>query len=274
MFDDFETYFVENIILPYGEYLKYKRSIKAGNSLLLRATTDYCQKLYHLREHVPEFSTFDLNYLFSICPDYKLVKDVSNVIKHKKITKYVPQISSAEKIFEITINTIYEDNQGEFNHIENAVFAELKDGIEKDLHIVIINVLNMWITELTKRNLIRSGYKKRRISNQMPKRTKNSGRHNIVVTKGIRINKKMKFQRYNYERKIIEPVDLSGASVNLRIYKQLYDVTLSLKNHENGDKKEFTIKVDEKTKRFFDKETVDQEIIDKFMKIAKEQGVI
>jgi len=274
MFDDFEGYFVENIIIPLRAYLKEKKSKTAGNNVLLRLTTDLCIKLFHLIEHLPLNHTLSVSILISKCPEYRIVKDISNVTKHKSISKHKPLISNAQKIYEIAVITTYKDKQGEFDNIENAVFADLDDGTQIDLHHIIIKVYNMWLDELKGLGLLTKDYKPIVLSTRKPRRSKQSGKHNITVTQGIRLKKHFKLQKFNYEKGVIEPVDLTGCEAQMRIYERKYDLTLELTHNETGECKSFTVKLDEAQMKKFNNKELTPELIEEFFKIAKEQGKI
>ena len=274
MFDDFEGYFVENIVIPLKAYFKEKKSKTAGNNVLLRLTTDLCIKLNHLVEHLPLNANLSAKMLITKYPEYKIVKDISNVTKHKTLSKYEPLISNAQKIYEIAVITIYKDQLGEFNHLENTVVADLDDGTQVDLHHIIVKTYNMWLTELKSLGLLTKEYKPIVLSKRKPRRSKQSGKHNIVVNQGIRLKKHYKLQRFNYEKGVIEPVDLTGYKAMFRVYKCMYDLTLEMSHSKTGERKSFTVKVDEEQLKRFSKKELTSELMEEFFQILKEQGQI
>lgn len=274
MFDDFEGYFFENIIIPLKVYLKEKKSKTAGNNVLLRTATDLCIKLFHLKEHLPPKRFLSVSVLIDICPEYRIVKDICHVTKHKKIRKHKPLITNSENIYEIAVITTYRDKQGEFNHIENTVFADLDDGTQVDLHTIIAKVYNMWLNELKNFDLLTHEYKPITISTRKPRRSKQTGQHNITVTQGIRLKKQFKIQKFNYEKGIIEPVDLTGYKAKWPIFEKRYDLTLELTHKETGECKSFTAKVNKAQIKKFKNNSLTPELIKEFLKIAKEQGKI
>ena len=115
MFDDLHAYFHENVLDTYANYLKTRKSGKSGKSHDLKSAINIATILYHLREQIPEKQRINYDELALHCPDYKLLGNIVNATKHKKINKHNPQISSAENIYEQIVRTEYEDKKGKFS---------------------------------------------------------------------------------------------------------------------------------------------------------------
>ena len=154
MFHDLKAYFYYNVLSAYSELSKRKKSTKFGRSLDLRNALNLSTILFHLREHLNENLRNNTKYYINICPDYKIIGDVANASKHRRLTHGKPLLSNAENIYEQVLSTEYRDNQGAFTHIEKSVFIKLDNGVERDLFEIITNVLNMWIREFENHGII------------------------------------------------------------------------------------------------------------------------
>jgi hypothetical protein len=271
MFDDLKAYFIENILVLYRDYTRTKKSSKFGFSNDLRTAINLSTSLFHLREHIPLANRKNRQYYINLCEDYKLIADIANASKHGVLTQNNPFISDINNVYEIVISTEYIDNDGEYYHIEKSVFAKLDDGNERDLNDIIINVMNMWITELNRiKTLV--NYPLIKVPKfKIPKRTKNSGHLNLYAMQGLRFGPKFKLQKYNYQKGIIEPVDLTGAEIKMSVYKPKYTGTLTFFKDGNEICIEIEIEDDELKKL---NKLTEEEKINSFLKIAKKQGKI
>ena len=87
-----------------------------------QAAINACFSLYHFRERLPEPIQPAVNALLTRCPDYGLVRDVTNISKHVTLTYYVPIITA---IKEILVITKFKDDEGEYTNSEKLVEVEL-----------------------------------------------------------------------------------------------------------------------------------------------------
>lgn len=271
MFDDLKAYFVENILVLYKHYLNVRRSQNLASSNDLRAAINLSIALYHLREHMPLTLRKKRDEYTKLCNDYSLIGDIVNASKHGTLTQGTPQIKDARNIYEIVVSTEYKDAKGEYYHVQKCVFVKLDKGIERDLHEIIINVLNMWISELNTSKIL-TNYPLQNInSKRIPRRTKKSGILNLHAIQNLRFGPKFKLQKYNYEKKQIEPVDLTGASITMNIYKPLYKICMSA---QKDDKKfNLEIEVDENQIKEYKNLKTNEDRIKYFFDHAKEQGI-
>lgn len=273
MYDDLKSYFVENILILLKEYLKIKKSLKLATSNDLRAAINLSSALFHFREHFPIESKKSKNMIGDNCSDYNLLADVVNASKHGTIDRNNPMISNAKNIYEEIVSTKYIDNQGEYNHIEKTVIVELNDGSERDLHEININVLNMWIRELKSLGILENSPEHKYKSNRIPRRSKNSGKLNMYAMQNLRFEPRFKVQRYNYDTKKIEPVDLTGAKINMRVYKPVRTITLTAIRDDNT-RTEIDIDLDDAEFKQYNKLKSESEQIDFVINKARKLGLV
>jgi len=276
MFDDLSAYFHENVWESYQNFVKSKKSIKAGKSCDLRLAVDAATALYHLREHIPQRQRKSRAKLAKLCPDYDLLGDVVNAAKHNTLTKGNPQIVSAEDIFEQVTSTLYKDEKGDYWHGEKSVFVRLKDGSVRDLYEVLTNVLNMWLKELHDLGVIGHVDPIEIKDEGIPPRSSESGAAplDLEIIQGVRFIHNMRLQKYNYETGKVEPMDLTGAEIKFRVYKPSFDLNIALKNEKTGEEIIKTISLSEEQSQRVLKLSSDEERDAFVMEIAKEHGIL
>ena len=148
MFDDIHAYFHENVVAAYMQYKEARDNPRAGCSNDLRLAMSAATALYHFREHLPPQHIRTRRQLASVCLDYDLLGDIVNAGKHRHVTHGTPQITSAEKIYELVVITEYRDEKGRYLHNEKVVNVDLDNGTSRDLFEILTNVINMWLSEL------------------------------------------------------------------------------------------------------------------------------
>lgn len=274
MFNDINTYFHESIWDTYQKYVKTKKDFKAGLSNDLRSAINLGTMLFHLREHIPQVQRKTRKALGIICPDYNLLGDIVNASKHGTLTDGNTNITTADQIYEQIISTEYKDRKGIYRHVEKSVFVRLNNGYERDLHEVIINVLNMWLSELHGLGIIKQRGKIEKKTKGIPRRNKDSGKINLQGVSGVGFKKTFRFQRYNYQTKQVEPIDLTGKDFKMQIYKPSYTLNLKGRDDDTGREIDIKVKIDEKQKKQFEKMKSDNERLLFLMTLAKEQGKI
>jgi len=272
MFDDINAYFHENVWTTYKSYSKGHKIPQAGVSELLKLSINFATVLFHLKEHIPKEKQKSKKQLVSICSDYKLLADVVNVSKHKTITNDFPLISRAENIYEEIVITEYTDNLGTFNHIENRVCIKLDDGSEHNFHDIIINVLNMWLVELNQIGVIGLVKPIKLRKTRLPRRSKHSGKLNFSAIQRVRFKQTLKMQKYNYDKRCIEPIDLTGSQFKMNVYAPVHECTLTLKKPDSGEEIIINISLTLEQKQQLTKFTNDSDRLLFLMKLAKEQG--
>src|SRR5262245_11609619 len=98
MFDDLATYFFENVVRSFEEYLDIKNSGRVGRSRDIRAAVNAAAPLYHLREHLPPSLALSHASVSNHCPDYSLLGDIVNASKHFLLTRGSPQLATQRKL--------------------------------------------------------------------------------------------------------------------------------------------------------------------------------
>lgn len=236
MFDDVAALFHENVVDAFKGYLESRTNGKAGRSQDLRAAINAASALYHFREHLP--ATFPKNRadVVAACPDYSLLGDVVNASKHKTLTRNAPQLDSAEQIEEQVVVTVYQDEQGEYSHVEKRVVLRLSSGGERDLLDILTNVMNFWQVELVSLGFIspRPSCSTSAGPQPRPRAESNDGQLDLEVIAGIRFKQVIRLQRYNYTSNQIEPVDLSGSVLECGAYTPCHKVNLTLTDKRTG----------------------------------------
>ena len=273
MYDDLKSYFVENILILLNEYLKTKKTLKFGMSNDLRAAINLSSALYHFREHFPAENKKSRKVVGDNCSDYNLLGDIVNASKHKTIDNNNPQISDSKNIYEELVHTKYIDNEGEYNHIEKTVVVNLNDNSCRNLHEININVLNMWIRELKLLGILTNTTEYNYKSNRIPRRNKKSGKLLIQAMQNLRFGPRFKFQHYNYETKKIEPVDLTGVEINMRVYKPLHTITLTAIRNDN-EKIEIDIDLDDAELKQYNKLKSENEQTNFIINKARKLGLV
>lgn len=212
----------------------------AGRSRDIRTAINAAIALYHLREQLPPNKQITFSQIIERCPDYSLLRDVVNVSKHNSITRYVPQIRTADQIEEMIIITEYNDEQGKYKYIEKTVQLHLLDGSTRNMLEVLTNVMNFWQTYLHSVQIISNPhYYDFSMYDCQPKSREECGEANLgfEMLQGVHFHQLVCLQRYNYETGRVEPVDLTGSNVEFRIYKPpSYEVELTFTNNNSGQK--------------------------------------
>ena len=273
MFDNLKAYFVENILNLHKEYLKVRKNQKLAFSSDLRSSINLATALYHFREHFAQDIQKSRKFYVDICPDYSLLGDVVNASKHSKLKFGNPQISNAENIYEQITSTKYKDQKGSYYHVEKTVIIKLDNETERDLHEIITNTINMWINQLKSLGIIQNYPLQKYKSNRLPRRNKYSGKIDIHSMHNLRFKAKFQLQKYNYEKKIVEPVDLTKAKVSMNFYQQIHTVDITITTKENKVVNLAVELTDSELKEYSKLKTQDNKIQYLFEK-AKNQGLI
>jgi hypothetical protein len=231
MFDDLAAFFHENVVTAFTDYAKTKKEEPHGRSRDLRAAITAATALYHLREHVPTKFRKSREQIAKLCPDYDLLGDIVNAAKHRELKKGTPQINSAEDVFELTVVTRYEDDQGEYSDTNKLVVVKLKDGSERDVSEVLTNVINFWGQELTKHQVL-PRFKPFPLpvppGSRPLTRADAKQRLDQEIIRGVRFKHMLRLQKYNSTTGKSEPIDLTGSQVHYRIYKPAYSIDIEL----------------------------------------------
>lgn len=228
------------------------------------------ESLYHLREHIPQTRRKSRNQIAKLCPDYDLLGDVFNAAKHGVLTIGNPKINNATDIQERIVRTRYKDEQGEYSYAEKGVFVKLNDGFERDLFVILTNVLNFWLDELNKLGVIEYRTAIKINNSYIPSRDESE--LSFEFTRGLKSKIQFQFLKYNYLTKTKELVDLTGASIVAKIAPLPSEADIVLTNNKTGEEIKKTMKLTEEEGLAIIK-MGDEQVQEFLMKLAIEKGI-
>lgn len=246
MFKDIETYFITNVLQNFNDLRARLKEKEYGQDKDIRLAINCATSLYHLREHLPE--NLSWKKVNDECPEYSLLGDVVNVSKHGSISRYNPQVTSADSIEERIVITEYYDKEGIYNDAEKEVVVHLDNGEVVDLEILIIQVLNYWIDKL-------AGYgveldKMEPLKKSQPvSRDQASNDLDMSYFGGLGFTSKYVLMKYDYELGKRVPIDIENEleGIQYRIFSkrerhQKGGVEISFQGKLTGDW--YKVKVD------------------------------
>jgi hypothetical protein len=274
MFGNISQYFSEKVLPDYKFYLKQRKNNKSGLSKDISTGIDSATSLYHFREHLENFcEAWEKTYddLLELYPNYNLLGEVVNASKHAVRNKKNRKLTNAQNIYEEIIITTYIDKKGEYNHIQKEVLVKLDSGENVVLYKLLTEIVNMWIKELKSIGLF-SGLSIFTESTRLPRRNKDSGKLDFITTQNF-YGRRFKIQKYNYDTKTIEPIDLSDAEISAKFFKPQIIADLEI-TEKNGKKHNFEILVDQKQKKLIEGMKDINERNQFLIKLATEQNLI
>lgn len=232
-----------------------------GDQKLPIAATDCASALYHFREYLPAEHSLNRSEVSSRCPEYKLIADVNNAVKHR-IVKIKPNdgptlVKTSADIYELGIIINFDCEEEPYSHSEAVVCVDCTDGQRRCLDEAIVNVVNFWGHELE-----RLGVRNFKPFEQLPfpgttyiERSK-AGSLQIGITQGLTYASKWQFMKWDYEAGIARPVDLTGADVRLNMYrpKHSLDIMINIPGVE-GDYVHTVELSDEESQQYMSLET-------------------
>lgn len=246
MFESEIKYIVENVYPSYNDYFDYRKKGSWGQHQLLRRGINAAISLYHLREHLPSNIRPSRKDLQCRELGYVILGDIANAAKHKKINQNDPKISDANQLFEVMTVTFYSDEQGEYTASQAETYLTLNDGTELDLADLLYSVMNMWRDILAELNILNLN-KLNPISTDEPvsrekAKEKTAG---MNIMQGQPYNFLFRHFRYNYQKGLKEPMDLTGRDVVFRVFKPTNKITLGviLDNESLNKRLEFDFEI-------------------------------
>jgi hypothetical protein len=173
------------------------------------------------------------------------------------ITNYRPLIGSLDDIGEEVVITRYEDKDGPYRHVYTQVVARLTDGSKRDLFEVLTNVVNFWIGELHHKGLISKSYPLYRlepIQQPIARRDSHFQLPTLEIVQGLPVGVRFLYQRYDYAKVIVEPVDLTGAKATIRGYAEAppWEFVMSLTQDSTGRVFERVVSLTQEESKIFD----------------------
>lgn len=271
MFDDLHAHFYENVIRSYNDYLSVKNNEIKGNSHDIRHGLIAASALFHFREHFPENISKSRVELGNSCPEYAILGDIANAAKHKKLNRNAPRISLASQITELVKIAEYQDGEGAYRNAEKVVKITLDNGERIELHSLLTPVLNMWIDELTYLGIISNLPHFPPLSKEIPTRDQ-VNELNLEMLQGVRFNSCFQYLKFNYEKNIAEPVDLTGCSAQFRIYQPKYILEWKFTHPETEHEIKFDMEITHEEKETADSLVSDKERQEYLLELAVEKG--
>ncbi len=159
------TYFIERVLHSYKIFVDYHNSRKFGLHRDMFNAGDVAESLRDIPEHIfieigvktghqtPEAfrDSFTGNYNY-----YKIVCDLANVIKHRKITRKNPTFSSLDSVKDCVALIRYEDIEGRYYKSRKLLEVTLLDGSIYDVGELLHQSVILWSIELISLGLIPS----------------------------------------------------------------------------------------------------------------------
>lgn len=247
MFDDVAAYFYENVVASYTSYRDIMEDRVYGRSRDLRASIIAASALFHFREHLPAAHKLTRTQVEAMCPDYGILGDIVNAAKHSTLDRGSPKIVSASDVREVTVITMYEDDEGSYSDVAKQVVAKQIAGKEHVVIDLLTNVINFWGNCLVNWNIV-SSYKPFVIPSQpgtqLISRSDARGMDTEIL-RGVRFKQCMKLQKYDPAIGSAQPFDLTGAKLEYRVYKPSYCIDVLLRNAANGRETKVTLDLSE-----------------------------
>jgi len=218
MFANARKFYVENVLPSYQDFIEHRESNDWGENQLLRKGIVAATSLFHLREHIPTNIQPNKANLKSQYPDYRLIADIANVSKHHELTSDNPQISNASQIYESLRLIKFTDKQGEYVAPQLEVYVKLDNGTEIKLINILYNVMSIWRDVLDNLGII-NHKPLEPLKNDFPisREEANKRRANLRIRQGEEYQWQLRIEKYNYNKRITEPIDLTGKNIQFRI---------------------------------------------------------
>lgn len=204
-----------------------------GDQKLPIAATDCAAALFHFREHIPAEHRLSRSSISSRCPDYKLIADVTNAVKHGEITREPSDgpalLNTSADIYELGIIIDFDGEEEPYSHSEVVVCVDCTDGQRRCLDEAIVNVVNFWGHEL-ERLVVRSfkSFEQLPFPGTTYIERSVAGSTQIGITQGLTYQSKWQLMKWDYEAGIARPVDLTGADVRFSIYRPKHSLDIKI----------------------------------------------
>ncbi len=238
MFDDLGALFMNSVVAAYDDYVAKRDATKSGRDKHLRAAIELATALFHFREHLPAQLAKSRKDVETACPDYRLIADVANAAKHAQLTNPTPQgaplVTSANDVQEVIATTLYEDAEGTYSDSQTFIYVKCTDGTNRNLDAALTNVLNYWSDILLQAGIVKYPQV---LAPLKPGgcfvARKDAKSPDLEILNTIRFRGTIQVLKFDPAKGYAEPMDLSGASAVMRIYKptNIIDITAALPGH-------------------------------------------
>lgn len=258
MFDEFLAYHEEFVVAAYIDYRDKSVDGVAGKRKDLRVALNAANALFHFRERFPDaYLEKDRSKIENLCPDYGLLGDIANTAKHNKIDRKPHHrdlyVDNTNCLNEQIIIIQYEDLLGQYNYIQKVVVINLKDGTTRYLLEVLTSVINFWESYLFDLGLLKS---KRTFKNTgviIPRTRAECEKSslNFEASSSTCFKQIMQFIKFDMQTGNYSPIDLTGATGQMRIYKPSFEIDISLTEDATGKTFKATIRLTEEENLHF-----------------------
>jgi hypothetical protein len=238
LFDDLNGYFHENLVPAYDAFRESYRRNDSGRNIRLRTAVDAATALFHFREHIPAPHTKSRSSVTTECADYALIADVANASKHKELNRPTPAgtplVARASDLYEQICIIQYEDADGPYTNCRVTVVADCSDGISRDVDRAVINVFDYWrlaLLSMNVNNYPRCALFCSRGSDEFVMRA-DARAPNFEIINTVRWSSRFQLRKYNSVDGRTYPVDLTGANIEMGIYRPAYTLHARLKTKD------------------------------------------
>lgn len=236
MFPDFKTYFLEMILVEYQNYERSLRESSFGRHITLKHSIQFSTNLFHLRENLPREIALSRTEAESVCPNYKVLADFVNVTKHGKIDRNSPLILDSSQISEVVINTMFNDEQGEYSVYRKDLELSLNDGRVQMLSEVLRDCYTFLSSYLVEKNAISDYIPFFPLPGRELLGREKSRELTLEIVSGYPFGMKMQLLRFDLDAGREVPIDLTGSQIEGRIYvPKPIEYEIALKKDSTGE---------------------------------------
>ncbi|NBC03543.1 MAG: hypothetical protein GVY20_07545 [Bacteroidetes bacterium] len=255
------AFFHKQVVLTYQEFIDHLKSGRRGASKDLRLGLLAAVNVYHFREHLEGELYLDREEVIRECADYALLRDVADVAKHRNLDRNSAILKSASAIQEMLIITIYEDEFGEYKNYEKVVQLRLPHNETRRLDKVLTEVMIFWDSHLRQHGvpLLETNFKYEEKTQPLTREQCSEHGPDSVLIRGLFEDFALQLRKYNYEKNIIEPVNLTGSKLKFQIFDPKYEIDIKLIHDETGEEITRTIVLNPDDAKEFEKLESDEE---------------
>jgi hypothetical protein len=251
MYDDLRNFFVECLLADHDAFRQAKDLKIAGLSTDLRLSIHTCSSMLHMADHVyAELAGVDASFTFaslgayhshlcSLTSEFKIITDCANAHKHRRLSRHNPALTSATSMEEVVVITEYSDEKGAYRIADKEIHIKLSDGSVRLMHESLDAVREMWWRELQRLGVLPISMNDVPAPHTpFPPGREQEGKAallSIKLMRGERFKQTMILRKYNYHTSQVEPLDLSGATIQSSIYQDSHGFDLKIKHRETGE---------------------------------------
>lgn len=236
MFHDLNAQFQTQILPAYQKFRDMRLDGQMGNYALALAATSCASVLYHFREYIPKEHRPTRKEVSEECPEYKLIADVTNAMKHSVLSRPPLDgpalVRSSNDIYELAV-IINFDGDGvcePYSHCEPVVCVKCTDGIDRYLDDALVEVINFWGSKLKELGI--AEYDKI-IPLPFPGTIfipQDSARGITEKRlKGLGGSSNAKLMEFDHQSGFARPIDLTGAQVEFTMYRPRFNLIVEIK---------------------------------------------